>query len=228
MIAFRLHRFLCVLVLALVGTPAFGQTKPALLYSLPPDGTWVEFEMTRPGGEAGHETARLRLGSVGKEVVNGAPHRWIEIRRETATEGKPMTVLAKILIAESAFGDSTLKKESVAKAFEQKSSQMMRRLSPEQADDLITFGFRGDSYRLIAVNDKEELTTPLGKFSCKQMKSSSAMKGLPLEMNVWLTRDVPFGWARAEVGVPGAPKVVVVAVKTGKDAKSELDETKAK
>jgi hypothetical protein len=54
--------------------PALAQTRPAVAYSLPADGTWAEYELK--GGKPDQPlSGTLRLACVGSREVNGVKHR---------------------------------------------------------------------------------------------------------------------------------------------------------
>ena len=76
----RLFVFVAVLLSA---SDARAQTRPSLLYSLPEDGTWVEYEVkgTTPSKQA--LAGFLRVASVGTKEVNKVKHRWIEVKIDT-------------------------------------------------------------------------------------------------------------------------------------------------
>src|SRR5262249_35286120 len=80
---------------------------------------------------------------------------------------------------------------------------------------------------------KEAVESKLGKFVARHLTATAERNGRALEYHMWLTPDVPFGWARMEVreSRPGAaPRTVftATAAETGGGAESEVEESKAK
>src|SRR5438132_1344451 len=82
--------------------PGHAQTRPAPFYTLPADGTWVEYEwvQTLPGGKQVKGT--LRVSSVGRKDVDRVPHRWVEIKLSTRQGDRVRSRYRKLLVGEKA------------------------------------------------------------------------------------------------------------------------------
>src|SRR5262245_6378401 len=74
--------------------------RPAPLYALPLDGSWVEYEWTLSGPDTKDVKGTLRLSAVGSKIIAGTAYRWIEIRKEYRQDGATRRVYRKLLIAE--------------------------------------------------------------------------------------------------------------------------------
>ena len=93
----RYHALLAMLLLA---TPAHAQN---LLTQLPEDGTSVRYLITITGKIGDQETMGkgiLGISSVGSEIVDDEPCRWIEIYYETTTNKQLIKLTEKLLLPE--------------------------------------------------------------------------------------------------------------------------------
>jgi hypothetical protein len=207
--------------------------RPAPIYSLPPlDGTWVEYEWVNVGPAQKERPGTLRISSVGQKPVNGVPHRWVEFRI-APQDGDPRDAKhVKLLVAEKAVADGALTTDAVAEAYEKRPDGAVAKLSPREVGMVLGMGFH-EPAELREVQAREEADTKLGKFQTRHMAASARVGDRSvLEYHVWLTNDVPFGWARMEVHekVGDASRTIFRANARfrGTGAKSEIDESQAK
>ena len=88
-----------VLALVAVACGIIGGAASAdgLVFQLPPDGTWARYAV-RTEGEFGYGdgpkqkvaiTGTLTISSVGEVTRTEQKYRWIELKSESKTEGKP-------------------------------------------------------------------------------------------------------------------------------------------
>lgn len=75
-----------------------------LLYQLPEDGEWVEFDsevtMTQ-GDNTRTATGKLRMSSVGQVREDGKPCRWIEFKLMLNVDDNERVIVAKLLVPET-------------------------------------------------------------------------------------------------------------------------------
>jgi hypothetical protein len=224
------------------GSRLLSADPPSLIYSLPPDGSWVEYKMQggerRPSGAEEKATGILRISSVGKTVINGVNHRWVEIKlqkqmeisRGDKKEEKAQTDIKKLLIAErprnpkESFRDLIVEGYGIHRA---KGTPVT--MERGEIDDIMSFGTAPDELAAELDPTERETTIPLGKFRTRLLSAKSKeRKGERQEVRYWLSDEIPFGWAKMEIAYGKDERGRLEAIKTGKDAKSELDESKAK
>lgn len=212
------------------GAPLAGQNRVAPCYSLPPDGTWIEFAWQATGPDDKERTGSLRISSVGKLEVSGVLHRWIEIKRESKGGNQPDLKLRKLLIAEKGFAVGQALDAHVTKGFAQRASGApIIRLTPESIREFMTLGIKSSEATLAKVNDNVEIETKLGKHKTRHVSASDKSGQRTLEYHGWLTNDVPFGCSKFEIherDSDGIRRLIFTASATrqGQNAKSELDE----
>jgi hypothetical protein len=220
------------LVLAAPGRPAEPK-HAAPLYSLPADGTWVEFEWTatRPSGPDLHGT--LRLSAVGGKVISGTAYRWVEIRQEYPADVGTKQQYRKLLIDAKAFVASATLRDHVRTVIGQDGPAAPFLLSPTRAEDFLDLGLGLAEAALTEVRAGEKVRTPLGEHTARQVTAGGASRGHTWEYRGWLTADVPFGCARFEVrkGEGDGPLRTVftaTAARAGRGATAEVDESRAR
>jgi hypothetical protein len=75
-----------------------------LVYQLPKDGTWAQYDLTfkaTRGDQAREVTGTVRVASVGKAMEDGKDCRWIEFRLDLEPpDGNNRTILGKVLVPE--------------------------------------------------------------------------------------------------------------------------------
>lgn len=230
----RRRRWLFILVLLTRPSLTAAQTWVAPFYSLPADGTWVEYDWRHTGAKDQQLTGMLRISSVGVKQIEGAPHRWIEIKLETAQTGKHKRELRKLLVAENAMRAGRPLIESVVACYDKdNATAKVTLLAGKRTHDFLSLGVRGETATLHEEQGKAELQTKLGKFLARQVSAQGNLENRTLQYRGWLTDQAPFGWAKFEIkelSDRAAPRLVFTATvaKRGQDAKSELDETQAK
>src|SRR5262245_42820202 len=90
---------------------------PAPLYSLPADGTWVEYDWQGLGADGAKQSGTLRISSVGAVDVKGQLHRWVECQLVTRVGDKLVTKVRKLLIAEKGFEKGGSLRDAVAAVY---------------------------------------------------------------------------------------------------------------
>jgi hypothetical protein len=231
-------RFTCLIltVLALAGCPdrSAAQAGPAPLYALPADGTWVAYDWTFTGPDGHRQVGTLRISSVGQVDIKGVKHRWVEIRKEAGRGEQARRQWRKFLVAEKAGAGGRTVPGDVARCYGQdRAGGPVLSLSPARVDDLVGLGFQGPGANLKEVGDKEKVEVKLGKFTARRVEARGKLGERDLEYRGWLTGDAAFGWAKFEIreradGAPSRVVFTVAAAAAGKEAKSEIDESKAR
>jgi hypothetical protein len=211
------------LALALAG-PAAAQQHPAPLYRLPDVGTWVEYEWQGTGPDGEKQSGRLRLSCVGDQEVAGVPHGWVEVRNEQRRGERDEQRLRKLLLPTRAPADGA------ARAYERRApGGAVTKLSDEQVREFLALGFAQPPPVLKVVAQEEAVPTKLGRFSARHVTAAGTVNGRKLTYHGWLTERVPFGCARFEMrDETGAVVFRADPVRSGRDARSELDESKVK
>ena len=69
------HCWAALLALAAIPAASRGQGTLAPLYTLPKDGTWVEYEWKATGSDGKKQAGTLRISSVGRRTVGGVEQR---------------------------------------------------------------------------------------------------------------------------------------------------------
>lgn len=212
---------------------ASAQTKPAPVYSLPADGTWVDYEWALVTTANKNLAGQLRISSVGQKQVQGVPHRWVEIKLTYTMDNQQIIRWRKVLVAETALQKGQALPEAVVEGYKQNGPAGAVLLLPRpQLGDLLGLGFTNPDAAFQDVNAEELVQCKLGKFVSRHVHAvgKDEVDGRTLAYHGWLTKDVPFGWARFEIRelTGGASKTIftATAVKAGQNAKSEVDETK--
>jgi hypothetical protein len=206
-----------------------GEPHVSFLYSLPADGVWIEFEID--GVTLVSKTAgTLRMSSVGKKTIKDASHRWIELKLDVVTETKRKQrelLFTKLLVAEKAVEEGRSLEGQIVEAYIKEGQDgPVKRLALEDIHKLARLGATASDSRLELVKDKEPIATKLGEFKTRHLVLKSKMDDLVNgAADVWLSPEVPFGCLKAEIRTIGLFKFAVT--KKGKDAKSEVDESKA-
>jgi hypothetical protein len=222
-----------ILVTFLVGAaPARAQLQPAPVYELPPDGTWVEYAWTADDGKGQKTTGTFRISSVGRVQLKGKAQRWLEIRKEQKQEGQTTVQVRKLLIDERALARGPFAAAVSAVFHRSGPDGPVIRLSAARAQDFLALGLHG-GVPLKTVAGRERLETKLGTFITRHLAARGESEGRTLEYHVWLTSEVPFGWAKVEVKEirpKDGPRTIFTgtAEKTGKGAKSEVEESRVK
>jgi len=226
-------RFLIFVLLVAIGNPSrtAAQSEPAPIYALPADGTWVEYTWQATDRYHEERTGLLRISSVGRKEVKDAACRWIEIRLEARDGDKMTRRLRKFLVAPRAFTRGQSFEDHVLEGFAQSTPKDgVIRLPTKRLYDFLNLGLNAQT--LTEVQKQAEVKTPLGSFRTRHVSAAGSRGPRTLTYDAWLTDDMPFGWCQIEVHEQrGAGPALLVfratASRNGRDAKSELDETKA-
>jgi hypothetical protein len=164
--------------------------------------------------------------------VGGTRCRWVELKVETGAGDKKKWQLRKLLVAEKAFRGGRPLQECLVECYHQDDASLTAtRLSGKRLDEFLGLGL-GGGVSLREVQAKEEVVNKLGKYGARHVSATGRAGEVTREYHAWLTEEVPFGVAKLAVrekGGGGAERVfTAVATQSGRDAKSEVDESKAK
>src|SRR5262245_17608913 len=136
---------LFVFAATLLNAPGVGaQTRPSLLYSLPKDGTWVEYEVKGATPTKQALSGFLRVASVGGKEVNKVKCRWIEVKIDTKKGVQRNIEIFKILIAEKALDAGPAWAGNVLEVHQKKNADAPVKLQPRQGEEFLTLGCTGD------------------------------------------------------------------------------------
>jgi len=210
------------------------QAPPATLCSLPADGNWVEYawKLTRPGKQI--QTGTLRISSVGEQQLREERYRWVEFKLQHVEGDVTHRHFRKLLFPVQAFEQGRLSARDVPQAYDQqKADGPIGRLSPGQINDFLALGFKAENRAPELVKEKEEVTTPLGRYVTRHVTVSGQRGNVTVLYHGWLSKDVPFGGVRFEIHErPKEARPVIVftasTTKSGSGARSDLDENQAK
>jgi hypothetical protein len=226
-----------LLVVAFLLAPAVVEaakpTRLAVIYALPPDGAWIEFQWTLSNTDGKSAKGTLRLSSVGSKIVDDIKCRWIEIRKEYRQDGVTKLEYRKLLVEEKAFAKTADLREHVRILVGQEDSGAPTVFSESRRRDFLNMGLDDPNAPLKEIAASETVTTKLGKFDARRVCLRSKSGTSAREYHGWLTPDVPFGCVRFEIhrrNGAGPKKTIftAVAVRQGSDAKAEVDESKAR
>jgi hypothetical protein len=230
------RRRIALVLLALLAAAARSgaQVQPAPVYELPPDGSLVEYAWTATDAKDQKTTGGFRISSVGGARVKGEAHRWLEIRKEVRQGDQTKVQVRKLLLAEKGLANGQPFSEGVVAVFDRTGAGgPVTKLSPASARDFLALGLRGDGVALKTVAEREKVETKLGTFLTRHLAARGESGGRTLEYHVWLSAEVPFGWAKVEVKEVkenAAPRTIftAAAVRKGEGATSEVDESRAR
>jgi hypothetical protein len=211
------------------GQPAAGPSHPAPFYTLPADGAWVEFEWKARAPGGAERAGLVRISSVGSVQVAGAPHRWVEVKKEWRRGSQPDFTLRKFLIAEKAFAEGRALDRGVAKAFAQNGpGAPVVPLTPERIKAFFTLGIDATLTPPAEAGEPAEVATRLGAYRARPVSARGKSGQRTLEYHGWLSNEVPFGCVKFTVreqlgGKPADLVFSATAVRQGQGAKSALD-----
>ncbi len=208
-------------------------TRPAALYALPADGAWVEYDWTATTPDCREHKGTLRLSSVGSKTVDGTACRWVELRKEYKQGEETKREYRKVLIDEKAFAAAPTLRDHVRTVIGRDDDAAPQVLAADRARSFLNMGFEDSGAALKEVRAGERVSTPLGDYKARHVTARERSGERTREYDAWLTTDVPFGCARFEVREAkgdGPLKVVftATAARSGKGAKAEVDEAKAR
>jgi hypothetical protein len=230
----RLTSFaLALCVLSPAPSRAAEPTRPAPIYSLPRDGSWVEYDWTGAGSDGKEMRGVLRISSVGTKTSGGVESRWVEVRKEYSQGGETRREYRKFLVPVKAFTDSPTVRDHVSSVIGQDNADAPAGLSAKRTRTFVSMGLTGEDVALKEVRAREKVEVPLGKYEARHVRARGLHDDWELEYQGWLTNDVPFGCARFEVfevsqGGPVKRVFSATAVRAGRGARSEVDESRAR
>lgn len=201
----------------------------APFYTLPKDGSWVEYDwvLFEPGGKESKGT--LRISSVGTQAREGKSYRWIELRKKWRVGDAEKTEYRKLRLDEAGFQANPTFQDQVRDVWGKKGDRgSVVPLSASRAEDFLGLGLRRGGAALREVEPETRIEVPLGKYTTRHVRASGTRGERELEYHGWLTKDVPFGCARFEIReVPrsGPARTIFTAVvaRSGNEAKSEVE-----
>jgi hypothetical protein len=208
-------------------------TRAAPIYSLPDDGSWIEFDWTGVGPKGEEIKGVLRISSVGTKTVAGVTSRWVEVRKEYGKKDEKKPEYRKFLVPVKAFAASPTLRDHVDSVIGKEGSEAPHALSSSGRQAFLEMGLNGEGAALKEVLARVSVEVPLGKYEARKVRARGKSSEHELEYRGWLSPDVPFGCARFEIfEIPAgaAPKRIfaATAARSGRGAKSEVDETKSK
>jgi hypothetical protein len=208
-------------------------TRAAPIYALPEDGSWVEYDWTAVGPDGKEIKGLLRISSVGSRTRGGIESRWVEVRKEFRQGGETRREYRKFLVPVKAFTDSPTLRDHVSSVIGQDNSDAPAELSAKRARTFVSMGLTGEDAALKEVRAREKVELLLGKYETRHVRARGMRDDSELEYQGWLSNDVPFGCARFEVleipqGGPVKRVFSATAVRAGRGARSEVDESRAR
>jgi hypothetical protein len=221
------------ILVSLLGLPAV-VAADGLIYQLPEDGVSALYEVTfSPNGQS-VEKGTFRVASVGTEMVEGKPCRWIELMMTTVREERERTIVGKVLVPEERLTRGQHPFEHVVRGYVRFQDQAPEQLDRRNQGPIPVF--LAGPYDDDAKQDPETLDTKLGKLECEVVLGTGKHKEGEREMltkrRVWLSDKAPFGMAaiRMEMksGDGGGPQgtAEMKLIETGKDTKTALPDSK--
>jgi hypothetical protein len=214
-------------VLFVVASPSAGQTQPAPVYSLPPDGTWVEYDWVHSPPDGPETKGTLRISSVGRKEVGREGCRWVELRLTTGEGGDRRIRYRKLLLSEAAIKNGRSLSDATRECFD-RSGDEVRGVTGKARLDFLGMAVRDAPLRVLSPS--EEVPSKLGRYQARHLATDGSGPGR--DYHGWLTAKVPFGWVRFEVRGPGdqgRERILfrAVAVRTGEGAVTQVDQSKA-
>ena len=207
-------RFWIVPLLLLLSAGSARAQRPALAYSIPEAGTWVEYAAHWRDADGTHD-GTLTLRNAGVHEANKSV--WIETRKTWTKSGEKTTHLRKIAIATTDPGRD-MSVEILAALDQPIWAKSPKTFDVVKAREFWFLGFdRG--IKLSVVEKTEDLACGLGTFAARPGTARGHVGAENVEYRVWLTERVPFGWGKFEV--TGAAQGVIfraTANRTGANA----------
>jgi hypothetical protein len=223
-------------VFVLAGSTAWSD---GLVYKLPADGSWVQFDLKAAAGRDGQSrdmTGTLRVSSVGSSEEDGTKCRWVEIKMTMVVGDKERVIIAKTLIPENDLQRGKSPSDNIVRGW--------IRMRPEGDAVKLTDSNKGplpgflsgplkDSKKLKAA----EIKSPLGNLMCEgvsgyvEFKENSNDNRIDFENR--LHEKAPFGVVSSTMNVAvkrdgevrESIKMVLTLSETGAGAKTELPDS---
>ncbi len=243
----RTLTFLATVTLCLLLTTT--SRAEGLLYRLPEDGVWVQFQVLgnaiEPDGTDVTLTGTLTISSVGTIDVDGKRCRWIELANDAKVGGQPASYVEKLLIPEEHLMKGKEPLKHVVQAWQKHS--MIENNKPRRIMDLEGSGaahlkgiqpFLHGPYENIEKLEPLSIETKLGKLLCEGIKANEKTDqggaAFDSTFTIRLHENAPFGvvaWeAKSKIEQNGkdlGSMTLKLKVKDfGKDAKSSIPEAK--
>jgi hypothetical protein len=205
-----------------------------LINNLPADGSYVVFRAKSELDFMGNLQSfdrEIKLASVGKQMIEDEPARWIELSTEFV--GRP--VFAKLLIPEKYLRDADQNPfEHIAKAIARGMDGEVIELPKERLRQIMTFVLPISHFDKLEKKDKAKIRTELGEYDCDTMQGETELDGpmgnkVKITGDLWVNNKVPFGLVKAKVKgdlAIGKIETELELIKSGTGAKSELPEAK--
>lgn len=210
-----------LLILPLFRDPAYAE---GLLYRLPKDGTWTRFEYVCTGkSDQPARKGSLWMASVGQATVDGEACRWIELRQDEATLGRPIRKTYKVLVPERYLGRGQSPLNHVVRGWF-KGTGEAKALDPKS--------IRGILWITLAppLSDVEELNaevivSKLGELACPGLKTTGKFPVSEMDWDVTfetrLHPNAPFGVVTCDFRERGS-HFAMKLIDFGDGAKSEI------
>jgi hypothetical protein len=172
----------------------------------------------------------IKVASVGKQMIEDEPGRWIEL----STEFAGRRVFAKLLIPEKYLKGDQNPFDHIAKAIARGMDGEVVELSKDRLRQIMTFALPVGHFDKLEKKDKAKIRTELGEYDCDVSKGETVLDGpmdakFKIEGDIWTNDKVPFGLVKAKVKgnlAFGNIETEMEAIQSGSDAKSELPEAK--
>jgi hypothetical protein len=224
----RVRTLLPLLLAALLAPACRAQTEPAPVYSLPPDGTWVEYDWVYSPPGAPEAKGILRISSIGGKEVGRERCRWVEFRLTTGEGDSRRVRYRKLLVSEGALRDGRPLEEAAHECFD-RSGDRVRPVTGKARLDFLGMAVTDGALR--ERPGSEEVTTKLARYQARHL--ATGVSGSGLCYHGWLSGKIPFGWVRFEVragdGRGGERRLFrAEAAGTGDGAVPEVDVSQAK
>lgn len=204
------------IVLTVACLPISETQANGLIQKLPKDGSWVLYhidaDIEKPQGLNYSGTMTIR--SVGTEMVEEIPCRWIEIEMTMQLENrKKAGGIFKMLVPEKLFnGDKTVSKKVIRGWVKDRNN------NPRKLEDIENYGlfplteFLPDpSRKVIRINQKKTIAFQKGELKIDSAITVSVKLPLPensdfkidnsLIITIWSHDKVPFGTAEARMEI---------------------------
>ena len=209
-----------------------------LVFQLPADGVWAEYEVkltVTVDGRAKEKAVTLRLASVGQTTRDGVACRWIELKTSRGGPDLPEEIV-KILLPEKLLGPGTNPLAKVLRGWRKRGDNDVQELKRLEMGIGPLALFLGRPMSDVKKLDAQTLMIDgLGKLACDVQAGKSTLpfeadQEHPVEVTVWRCDRAPFGCVQMKLKVALDDKTHAVfearCVKTGKDARSELPDAK--
>lgn len=195
-----------IVTLALAGLLAGGGTAaaqcPTGLMTMPPAGSWAQYQM---------KEGVMRMAILGKETRDGKESVWLEM----SLTGDKGPMIMQMLVPGWPYETGGVQ-ELIIKAGNQPamrmSRQMLGMMRNSMPKDVLAEACRNG--RTVKVGD-ETITVPAGTFQTEHYRDSQS------QGDVWVSREVPFAMVRARTKDGNE----VILIGRGTDAKSQITET---